>query len=239
LAAEHVVEYAGRTAKHTVHPRKLTMTPQAIYAYLIEANATTACDPFDGHVLACVFAAAIDECRVGGPITDALGICGSALRRNIEQYFPGTLERMEMFKLDAEPTVNEDEKCLRELLWRFRTASSPMDSLLTFLVARRSTRPNHLWQDLGLANRGELSKLMLRHFAALARRNDQDMKWKKFFYRMICRDEGFSMCVAPCCSECGDFEECFGSESGESLLARTRSHSESSRLIGIDSSFAQ
>ena len=36
---------------------------------------------------------------------------------------------------------------------------------------------------------------MLRHFAELARRNNPDMKWKKFFYRMICRDEGFSMCV--------------------------------------------
>jgi nitrogen fixation protein NifQ len=215
------------------------MTPQAMYAHLMQANAAAACEPFDGHVLACVFAAAVDEYRAGGSFTDALGIFGSALRGNIERYFPGTLEGLEIFKLDAEPIVNEDEKCLRELLWRFRTASSPINSLLTSLVARRATRPNHLWQDLGLANRGELSKLMLRHYAALARRNDQDMKWKKFFYRMICRDDGFNMCLAPCCSECGDFRSCFGSESGESLLARAHFHGESSRLIGIDSSFAQ
>ena len=99
------------------------MTPDAIYKQLIDANAVTACDPFDGHVLACVFAAAADECRAGGSFADALGICGSALRRSIERYFPGTLEHLEMFKLDVELTVNEDEKCLRELLWRFRTAS--------------------------------------------------------------------------------------------------------------------
>ena len=215
------------------------MTPDAMYTQLIDANAGTACDPFDGHVLACVFAAAVDECRAGGSFTDALGICGSALRSNIEGYFPGTVERLEMFKLDVEPAVNEDEKCLRELLWRFRTASSPINSLFAILVARRATRPNHLWQDLGLANRGELSRLMLRHFVTLARRNDQDMKWKKFFYRMICRDDGFNMCVAPCCSECGDFNACFGSESGESLLARTHFHGESSRLIGINSALAQ
>ena len=215
------------------------MTPDDMYTHLVQANATTACDPFDGHVLACVFAAALDECRAGGSFTDSLGIYGSALRRNIERYFPGALGRLEAFGLDVEPAVNEDERCLRELLWRFRTASSPINSLLTFLVARRATRPNHLWQDLGLANRGELSKLMQRHFVALARRNDQDMKWKKFFYRMICRDDGFSMCVAPCCSECGDFDGCFGSESGESLLARTHFLGGSSRLIGIDSSFAQ
>jgi nitrogen fixation protein NifQ len=210
-----------------------------MYTQLIDANAATACNPFDGHVLACVFAAAADECHAGGSFTDALGICGLALRRNIERYFPGALGRLEAFGLDVEPAVNEDERCLRELLWRFRTASSPINSLLTFLVARRATRPNHLWQDLGLANRGELSKLMQRHFVALARRNDLDMKWKKFFYRMICRDDGFSMCVAPCCSECGDFDGCFGSESGESLLARAHFLGESSRLIGIDSSFVQ
>jgi len=239
LVVEHVVGCAERTVKNTVHPRGLTMTPQVMYTHLIQANVATACDPLDGHVLACVFAVAVDECRAGGSFTDALGICGSALRHNIERYFPGTLQNLETFKLDVEPTVYEDEKCLRELLWRFRTASSPINSLLTFLVARRATRSNHLWQDLGLTNRGELSKLMLRHFTALAHRNDQDMKWKKFFYRMICRDDGFSMCVAPCCSECGDFNGCFGSESGESLLAQTHFHGESSRLIGIESSFAQ
>ena len=235
----HAVECAERVAKNTVHHKGLTMTPQAMYTHLIRANAATACDPFDGHVLACVFAAAADECHAGGSFTDALGICGSVLRRNIERYFPGALGHLETFGLDVEPRVNDDERCLRELLWRYRTASSPINSLLTFLVARRATRPNHLWQDLGLANRGELSKLMLRHFVTLARRNDQDMKWKKFFYRMICRDDGFSMCVAPCCSECGDFDGCFGSESGESLLARMRSHGESSRLIGIEPSFGQ
>jgi nitrogen fixation protein NifQ len=205
----------------------------------MKANAATPCDLFDGHVLACVFAVAADECSAGGLFTDALGICGSSLRCNIERYFPGTLESLEMFKLDVEPIINEDEKCLRELLQRFRTASSPINSLLTLLVARRATRPNHLWQDLGLANRGELSRLMMRHFVTLARRNDQDMKWKKFFYRMICRDDGFNMCVAPSCSECGDFDACFGSESGESLLARTRFHGEAPQLTRIEPSYAQ
>jgi len=48
------------------------------------------------------------------------------------------------------------------------------------------------------------------------------MKWKKFFYRMICRDEGFRLCSAPSCAECDDFSVCFGDESGESFLARNR-----------------
>lgn len=235
----HALESAERTARNTVHPKGQTMTPQAMYTHLVEANAATSCDPFDGHVLACVFAVAADECRAGGSFTDALGICGASLRRNIERYFPETLKRLEMFQLDIEPTINEDERCLRELLWRFRTASSPINSLLAFLVARRATRPNHLWQDLGLANRDELSRLMIRHFGTLARRNDQDMKWKKFFYRMICRDDGFNMCVAPSCSECSDFNGCFGSESGESLLRPTHFYDEAPQLTRIESSYAQ
>lgn len=209
------------------------MTPQGMYQILRQTNAATACEAFDGHVLACIFAAAAGESQAGGSFTDAIGICGPALRSQIERYFPGCLEQLESLGLDAEPAVSEEELCLRELLWRFRTAPSPLNSLMALLIARRSTRPNHLWQDLGLTNRGELSRLMLRHFAVLARRNSQDMKWKKFFYRMICREDGFRMCVAPSCSECADFDGCFGDESGESLLARVRLHVETLRLTSI------
>jgi len=219
--------------------RGQSMTPEALYNYLRQANEKTNCEQFDGHVLACIFAAAIDEYHAGGSFTDALGICGASLRQNIDKYFPGTLKCLEDFGLDVEPVVSEEERCLRELLWRFRTVPSPLNSLLTFLVARRATRPNHLWQDLGLANRNELSRLMIGHFSGLASRNSQDMKWKKFFYRMICREDGFSMCAAPCCSECCDFDRCFGDESGESLLARTRLAGTAPDPIQIGSSFTQ
>jgi len=214
------------------------MTPVAIYEYLRQANATTSCEPFDGYVLACIFTAAVGENIAGGSFTDALGIFGASLRHNIDLYFPGMLERLEDFDLDVEPQVTEDERCVRELLWRFRSAPQPLNSLLSVLVARRATRANHLWQDLGLANRDELSRLMVRHFPALALRNSQDMKWKKFFYRMICRDEGFSMCTAPCCSDCSDFALCFGDESGESLFARSRLANEVSGLTTTYSSCA-
>lgn len=209
------------------------MTPQGMYQMLRQANAATSCETFDGHVLACIFAAAVSESQAGGSFTDAIGISGVALRSHIEQYFPGCQEQLESLGLDSKPAIGEDELCLRELLWRFRTTPSPLNSLMTLLIARRSTRPNHLWQDLGLGNRGELSRLMQRHFALLARRNSQDMKWKKFFYRMICREDGFRMCVAPSCSECTDFDGCFGDESGESLLARVRLHQETSGLTSI------
>ena len=215
------------------------MTPDATYSYLRQANAATACEPFDGHVLACIFAVGIGECKSGGSLTDALGLSGSELRRIVDRYFPGASERLEALGLGGEPIVEDDERCMRELLWRFRTVPAPLTSVLSVLIARRATRPNHLWQDLGLANRGELSSLMQRHFRLLAQRNTHDMKWKRFFFRMICRDEGYRLCAAPSCSECCDFNTCFGDESGESLLARVRFQSETPGLISIQPAFAQ
>ena len=67
---------------------------------------------------------------------------------------------------------------------------------------------------------------MTRHFKPLALRNTGDMKWKKFFYRLICADASYTLCTAPSCAECDDFEGCFGEETGESLLARTRRNAE-------------
>ena len=78
---------------------------------------------------------------------------------------------------------------------------------------------DHLWQDLGLFNRGDLSRLLARHFPVLHAGNTKNMRWKKFFYRRLCEIEGFSLCTAPHCSVCVDFASCFGDEDGLSRLA--------------------
>src|ERR1019366_7033253 len=180
-------------------------------------------DPFDAHVLASMLALAIAETKTGGlSLSDCTGLTGAALTALMNAMFPHALSLLERSGVCQEVFISEDERCLRELLARSTTNRTPFQLHLAALVARRSMRPNHLWQDLGLRNRGELSDLMRKHFEPLANRNLKDMKWKKFFYRMICRDEGFRLCAAPACSECNDFSVCFGDESGESLLARNR-----------------
>ena len=199
-----------------------TMTPDVTALLLGRTLDPSACDPLDGHVLVCLFAIGVAERTSGSSLAEALGISGKILRGVIDQYFPGAMDSLEAFGLDSTILVEEEEQSLRRLLQRSRSTSAPLSSLLAILVARRAMRPNHLWQDLGLTNRSELSALMKRHFAPLALRNKNDMKWKKFFYRMICRDSSARRCVAPCCSECSDFNGCFGDESGESLLAQVR-----------------
>ncbi|MBI5163767.1 MAG: nitrogen fixation protein NifQ, partial [Magnetospirillum sp.] len=90
---------------------------------------------------------------------------------------------------------------------------------LAAMVVRRSLKPDHLWQDLGLADRSDLSGLLLKHFHPLAVLNDRDMKWKKFFYRQLCLAEEVLVCKSPVCDACTDFAHCFGDEAGMSLLA--------------------
>lgn len=71
---------------------------------------------------------------------------------------------------------------------------------------------NHLWQDLQLANRAELSALMKHWFPTLVARNVGDMKWKKFLYKQLCEREEVFVCKAPSCAVCSDHSVCFGPE---------------------------
>jgi nitrogen fixation protein NifQ len=71
---------------------------------------------------------------------------------------------------------------------------------------------DHLWQDLGLWSRQDLSALIARNFPDLAARNSRDMKWKKFLYKQLCEAEGIYVCRAPSCDVCADYARCFGPE---------------------------
>jgi nitrogen fixation protein NifQ len=80
-------------------------------------------------------------------------------------------------------------------------------------IAQASLGDNHLWQDLQLASRAELSALFERHFPRLAARNTQNMKWKKFLYKQLCEREALFVCKSPSCAVCSDHAQCFGPES--------------------------
>jgi nitrogen fixation protein NifQ len=71
---------------------------------------------------------------------------------------------------------------------------------------------DHLWQDLGLWSRPQLSAMLQYNFPELAGKNDKDMKWKKFLYKQLCEAEGLYLCRAPSCEVCIDYPKCFGSE---------------------------
>ncbi len=135
--------------------------------------------------------------------------------------FPGAADLLAY--AGGDPGAPEaDEQALRDILWYHVAGTGTFERALVKMIARRAQRPNHLWQDLGLSSRGQLGLLMRRWFPLLASRNVSDMKWKKFFYRIMCSSTGFTLCTAPVCSECDDFDDCFGPEDGERLLGAVR-----------------
>ncbi|MFL5256780.1 MAG: nitrogen fixation protein NifQ [Rhodopila sp.] len=202
------------------------MQPAEVYAWLT-AIPNLGCDGFDVHVTASILALSLWEAETGRlRPTDAIGLDGKDLVALARDMFPHTATVFSRWESEAASPPTEDEACLRELLRRNATHGTEFQCRLADMIARRCLRPNHLWQDLGLRNRRELGWLLLRHFEPLAARNRTDMKWKKFFYRTICRDESFMLCAAPSCAECDDFDHCFGEEGGESLLAHTRRQAE-------------
>ena len=202
------------------------MTSAEVYRWLTSGGQRAVCEQFDAHVVAAVISLGLVESGGGAALCEALGLAPEQLRGLVDALFPHAAVLYEGLDPALRPTLAEDELCLQHLLERSSSERTPLQLLLASIIARRAQRPNHLWQDLGLRNRRELSWLMARHFEPLATRNAQEMKWKKFLYRMICRDQGFLLCTAPSCSECDDFDGCFGDESGESLLALTRREDE-------------
>lgn len=85
------------------------------------------------------------------------------------------------------------------------------DWIIAILVAG-CLGDDHLWHDLGLWSRPQLTALLNYNFPELAARNTQDMKWKKFLYKQLCEAEGLYLCRAPSCQVCVDYGKCFGSE---------------------------
>jgi nitrogen fixation protein NifQ len=189
----------------------------------------TGCDPaaadieedhsFDRHVLASILAVAATE---GGSVAERTGLSSQDLVALLAQWFPSAHDVAAAWCAQAALTEDEEVAMVRDLLLAQRSGKDDVSGWLAAMIARRAMEPNHLWEDLGLRERPELTRLLMRHFAPLAVRNTKNMKWKRFFYRMLCEDDGFVMCTTPVCTQCNDFDLCFGEESGESRMAERR-----------------
>jgi nitrogen fixation protein NifQ len=184
----------------------------------VEADISDDAD-FDRHVLASILAAAAMD---GGSIAERAGLSEQAFNDLLAGYFPAATVRAFVWIPKPASEIDDETIMVRDLLLAQRSTEGDVGHWLAAMVARRAMEPNHLWEDLGLRERPELSRLLMRHFAPLAARNTKNMRWKRFFYRMLCEDDGFVMCTTPVCTQCNDFDLCFGEESGESRMAERR-----------------
>jgi len=176
-------------------------------------------DAFDDHIFACVVSAAlVDQAAAERTLTEALGLTRAEATALFAARFPLGAAPL-CLERAPDPLRIMEEDLLRDLLASHSAGRGEASGWLASIIARRAMGEDHLWQDLGLFNRGELSRLLARHFPVLHAGNTKNMRWKKFFYRRLCEIEGFSLCTAPHCSVCVDFISCFGDEDGLSRLA--------------------
>ena len=128
-------------------------------------------------------------------------------------HYPGfDVRRLEQPQAQIDSERRHERNELLSLLLRDRAGKSESEKWIAGIVSAACMAQDHLWQDLGLWSRKDLSSLLQRNFPALAARNDRDMKWKKFFYKQLCDAEGIYICRSPSCEVCADYQECFGPE---------------------------
>jgi len=167
-----------------------------------------------GHGNDAAFAAMALSARHGRTALDGwMGLSAAEFRKLMRRHFPGVKIPTGVRSGLQRPKVRSlewDE--LRRLLLSHRWGRDVSELFMANIVCSGCLGSDHLWQDLGLFDRGELSALMMRNFPTLATRNDRDMKWKKFLYKQLCIAEGIYVCRAPSCEECAEYDVCFGPE---------------------------
>lgn len=156
------------------------------------------------------------RCVGGGGLPPWLGLQPAAFVMLLSRHFPGVAIRDlpgigGSGPADPSPRQDEREEVVRLLLMH-RAGEDSSEVWMAEVVAAGRMASDHLWQDLGLPERGELTALMRGNFPALAARNVKDMKWKRFRYKQLCEAEGIYTCRAPSCDVCTDYHVCFGPE---------------------------
>jgi nitrogen fixation protein NifQ len=141
-----------------------------------------------------------------------LGLAAAEFRSLMARHFPGfgLPARLAEAKDLGERSIEWDD--LLGLLMQYRAGDDPSQDWLALIVATACMGGDHLWQDLGLWQRADLTQLMSRNFPGLTALNTRDMKWKKFLYKQLCDRAGVYVCRSPSCEVCVDYAKCFGPE---------------------------
>jgi nitrogen fixation protein NifQ len=154
----------------------------------------------------------VSQAGTQSALPPGLGLDATDFRSLMTRHFPG-------FGLPAQlaraPDLGErgiEWDDLLALLMQYRAGNDASETWLALIVATACMGGDHLWQDLGLWQRDDLTQLMARNFPGLTALNAQDMKWKKFLYKQLCNRAGVNACRAPSCEVCVDYAKCFGPE---------------------------
>ncbi|CAB3706303.1 nitrogen fixation protein NifQ [Achromobacter kerstersii] len=98
---------------------------------------------------------------------------------------------------------------LRVLLDAYRAPEPETTPWVTGVLVHACLRPDHLWRDLGLSGREDVTFLLARHYPGLVVRNVRNLRWKKFLAYSACEHAGLPPSAAPGCPNCEDYDVCY------------------------------
>ena len=149
-----------------------------------------------------------------GVLPKTLGLSDANFRNLVNRHFSGhqIVENASYNKAEFDRDRIPEWEDLVNLMLEFRAGDDVSERWIAEILSAACMGFDHLWQDLGLWSRGELTEVLRLNFPQLAARNNKDMKWKKFLYKQLCERDGTYVCRAPSCDVCADYKVCFGPE---------------------------
>ena len=145
----------------------------------------------------------------GGALPQWMGLPPAMFRKMLRHHFGAAGKEIGGGRIGASPDRYNEIADLRDLLLKHRAQRVPSERWLVEMIATGCMGPDHLWSDLGLMSRPELSRLMGLNFPCLADQNVHNMRWKRFLYKKLCESEGWYICRAPTCQECSEYTVCY------------------------------
>ncbi|MBD1399725.1 nitrogen fixation protein NifQ [Pelovirga terrestris] len=202
----------GNLARHQDHAGPRVRSDHPRYRQLMDSACSEDMVAADRHLLACLSAVMEED---GCPPEIALGLTSQQFISLWQNYFPDIdLDvAADISASRVSSAVSMDPELVSLLLGFIPAAHEPANrlsgTLLAHILAARAARPGHLWVAMGLFERAELGAAIKRHLPALFAANHQGMRWKRFFYKQICEQQGGLLCKSPVCGECSEYELCF------------------------------
>jgi len=143
-----------------------------------------------------------------------LGLTPEAFERMIHFYFPDVpITELQSAAYDASWLEMMPEKEELEALFHdVRKDDHEQRQWIAAMLIAGCAGHQHLWEDMGLFSRKDLTDLLNENFPAMAHKNVLNMKWKKFVYKQLCDRSNIHACPAPTCQACNDFKVCFAPE---------------------------
>lgn len=173
-----------------------------------------------GHPDAGFFAMVIGTSLAHGNLARS-GLAPAELHGLIGYLFPGALNGhdsalsalRDQYTAYAQRGLAESQPgftlLMRVLLDAYRAPGPDTTPWVSSVLAHACLRPDHLWRDLGLSGREDVTSLLARHYPALVMRNTHNLRWKKFLAHSAHEHAGLPPAAAPGCPGCEDHGFCY------------------------------